>query len=356
MPVIPLECPSCEAEIRIDSAESAAICSCCGKPFVVKDAIVENYIKLLSNTKANSVNSPAYEEFKVEDNVLRKYNGASPSVVIPDNVTVIGSKAFEDCRGIMEVRLSDNVKEIEANAFSGCDNLGKIDLPDSLKKIGSYAFSECTGLKSVNLPYSIEEIGPYAFSGCFMLSAVRMPSSKSKIHETVFMGTKDVCFDWPDDWADKQWDKLKIAAPAQGGMADLFGSDGTDDINRETLLFLGTSDLDLYAESNRYYFYTYHGFMNMFSIDRNNNDPYLLRVSVDNAQQRYDAIADIQKCYSELIGLLDAADISRNAVEMINIPHFIWRPGKRLNDYKVVDIGSVPVLQIKLFRDQREGK
>ena len=77
---------------------------------------------------------------------------------------------------------------------------------------------------------------------------------------------------------------------------------------------------------------------------------------MDNAQQRYDAIADIQKCYSELIGLLDAADISRNAVEMINIPHFIWRPGKRLNDYKVVDIGSVPVLQIKLFRDQREGK
>jgi hypothetical protein len=90
--------------------------------------------------------------------------------------------------------------------------------------------------------------------------------------------------------------------------------------------------------------------MRLFSIGANNNDPYLLRMSVENASRRYDAIADIQKSYSELIGLLDRARISRSKVETINIPHFILKQGKGLNDFKITDIGMVPVLQIKLVQ------
>jgi hypothetical protein len=104
------------------------------------------------------------------------------------------------------------------------------------------------------------------------------------------------------------------------------------------------------VESSTYYFYAYKDFMRQFSIENNNNDPYLLRVSVDTAQQRYEAISDIQKSYSELIGLLDRAKIGRSKIETINIPHFIWKQGKGLS-YKVTDIGSVPVLQIKLIQE-----
>ena len=91
--------------------------------------------------------------------------------------------------------------------------------------------------------------------------------------------------------------------------------------------------------------------MKLFSIEANNNDPYRLRVSVDFAQQIYDAISDIQRSYSELISLLDLAEIKRSKVESINIPHFIWKQGKGLNNFKVVDIGTVPVLQIRFTQE-----
>ena len=350
MPVIPLECPSCGSELRIDSDESAAICSCCGRPFVVNDAIVQNYIKIVTEAEAGNVNALVYDEFDKEDGVLKRYNGSSSVVIVPDDVKNIGSKAFEDRREITEIRLPDSVVEIEDNAFSGCDNLKTVYFPDSLKRLGSYAFSECSGLERIELPSSIEEIGPYAFSGCFMLDYVKMPSSVSNVHETAFMGDRDVRFDWPDDWDKKQIGKLKIAAPALGGLISLFDSDGENGNVSESFLFLGISGIGMSMESIHYNFYAYRDFMRLFSIGANNNDPYLLRVSVDNAQQRYDAIADIQRSYSELIGLLDRADISRSIVETINIPHFIWKQGKRLNDYKVVDIGSVPVLQIRLVQ------
>ncbi len=343
MPFIPLECPFCGAELRIDSDESASICIHCGKPFVVKDAIVENYIKLVTEIKGDI---SILEDFETEDGVLKRYNGASAIAVIPGDVKSIGSKAFEDCRWIREVRFPESVSEIQDNAFSGCSNLQSVLLTSSVRKIGSYAFSECTALKSIELPDSVEEIGPYAFSGCFMLGSVRMPSSKTEIHESAFMGDKDLVFDWPADWKYKQWDKLRIAAPAAGGLVSLCDQETDPDCNKGTLLFLGISEPDM-----KYNFYTYHGFMHLFSIGKNNDDPYQLRLSVEYAQQRYDAIADIQKSYSELISLLDRADISRDIVQMINIPHFIWKQGKRIKDYKLSDIGPVPVLQITLRQE-----
>ena len=343
MPVIPLECPSCGTELRIDSDESAAICRHCGKPFVVNDAIVLNYIKFVTAVDEKAL---VLNEFETDGDILKKYNGMSPVVVIPDNIAVIGSKAFEDCREVVEIRLPDSVREIEDKAFSGCDNLKTINLPESLKKIGSYAFSECGSLEKLELPFSVEEIGSYAFVRCYMLDSVKLPSSQAKVHETAFMGDKDVSFIWPDDWAKKQIDKLRLVAPALGGLIELVDSTGEND----TFLFLGISDLGMSVESSTYYFYAYKDFMRLFSIENNNNDPYLLRVSVENAQLRYEAISDIQKSYSELISLLDRAKIGRSKVETINIPHFIWKQGKGLN-YKVTDIGSVQVLQIRLIQE-----
>ena len=351
MPVIPLECPSCGSVLRINSDDSAAICSGCGKPFIVHDAIVQNYIKIVSNMDPDSGRALSFDEFVSDGEILKRYNGASRSVIVPDGVAVIGSKAFEDRKEITEVILPDSLMEIGDNAFSGCDNLKVIRFPDSLRKIGSYAFSECSGLERAEIPSAVEEIGQYAFSGCFMLNSVRMPSSQANVHETAFMGNKELRFEWPSDWTKKQVDKLKITAPTLGGMISLFDANAKDNSVSESILFMGVSDMGMYVESVKYNFYGYKDFMRLFSLSANNNDPYLLRVSVDNAQLRYDAIADIQKSYSELIGLLDRADISRSIIEMINIPHFIWKQGKRLNDYKVVDIGSVPVLQLKLIQE-----
>ena len=135
MPVIPLDCPSCGTELRIDSVESVAICSHCGKPFVVNDAIVQNYIKLVT---AGNERDLALNEYEMEGTVLIRYNGDSSAVYIPDNVTVIGKRAFEDC-----------------------DELTELSFPNSLSKIGTYAFSGCNKLKELVLPASLIDELPW---------------------------------------------------------------------------------------------------------------------------------------------------------------------------------------------------
>ena len=68
MSVIPLECPSCGTGLKIDPEESVAICGSCGKPFVIKDAIVQNYIKIVTarengdSGKASAAGRSAYME------------------------------------------------------------------------------------------------------------------------------------------------------------------------------------------------------------------------------------------------------------------------------------------------------
>ena len=348
MSVIPLECPSCGTGLRINPEESAAICRSCGKPFVIKDAIVQNYIKLVTEREEVSSEICALEEFETENGVLKRYNGTSRSVTIPDDITTIGTSAFEDRKELTEIHIPDSVVEIEDNAFIGCENLREVFIAASVKKIGKYAFSECSKIKALVLPKNLEELGPYAFSGCFSLVVVKMPSSRAKIDETVFMNCKDVTFDWPEDWAEKQLDKIRIVAPTLGGMINLCAAED-EDLN-EPLLFLGLSDSGSFVESSKFNFFNYRDFMRQFSLGANNDDPYQLRVSIEKASLMYDSVSDIQRTYSELISLLDCADISRRKVEQINIPHFIWKQGKGLNDYKVMDIGPIQVFQIKLVQ------
>ena len=347
MPVIPLECPSCGDELILDSDESAAICSSCGKPFVVKDAIVLNYIKLVTAKNADD-ELAVKEAFEIEDGVLIRYNGTFSEAAIPEGVTVIGNKAFEDCRDLLTVYFPESVETVEDNAFAGCGNLKTVRLTDSLKKIGKYAFSECISLKNIELPDNVEEIGAYAFSRCCQLSLVKMPSAKCDIHEKAFAGAENVVFEWPDDWKTKKLEKIRLVAPTIGGSIDLCGLSEDGKVPCDTILYMGTSDLGL---SRQYHFYTYDSFMNLFSLGRNNNDPYLLRMSVEKARERYDDVADIQRSYSELISLLDRAGIGRSMAQMINIPHFIWKQGKHLNDYRIIDAGPAQVLQLKLNRN-----
>ncbi len=75
---------------------------------------------------------------------------------IPDKVTVIGSRAFEDCIDLKEVTIPDSVTEIGFQAFSGCSSLEVVTIPDSVTEIGHYAFEGCVSLRTVNAPDSLK--------------------------------------------------------------------------------------------------------------------------------------------------------------------------------------------------------
>lgn len=181
MPIIPLSCPSCGANLTVDSENDAAICEFCGKPYVVKDAIVQNYISNIININTETVNFYTQKDFVIEGGVLKAYKGESTVVKIPNNVKKIadGVKGFEDEKeGVFEgmtiesVHLPEGLEYIGKFCFCECESLKEIHLPSTLKTISAHAFYRCKSLVSIDIPDSITNIAPNAFDGCDHLRTI----------------------------------------------------------------------------------------------------------------------------------------------------------------------------------------
>lgn len=125
-------------------------------------------------------------DFTIEDGVLKKYSGGGGQVVIPDGVTAIGDRVFNQKTDVTGVTIPSGVTSIGRGAFYGCTGLTSIEIPSSVTTIGDYAFQSCTGLRSVNIPYGVTSIGKYALMGCPSLTSVDIPDSVTTIGEHAF--------------------------------------------------------------------------------------------------------------------------------------------------------------------------
>ena len=150
------------------------------------------------------------------------------SVTIPDSVTSIGNEAFSGCTNLasinvdennmfyssfdgilfnenktvlinyptgktdIEYTIPDSVTNISERSFEECINLISINIPDSVTSIGDFAFYECTSLTSVTIPESVRSIGGRAFYGCKNLMAIKMPYAYSVIGEAAFCNCKKI--------------------------------------------------------------------------------------------------------------------------------------------------------------------
>ena len=126
------------------------------------------------------------------------------SVTIPSSVTSIGRSAFsgynitsmkvesgnriydsrDNCNAIIETAsntlingcktssIPNNVTSIGSSAFNGCGGLTSITIPNSVTSIGYQAFYGCSGLTSVTIPNSVTSIGDDAFYKCSSLTSV----------------------------------------------------------------------------------------------------------------------------------------------------------------------------------------
>ena len=146
-------------------------------------------------------------------------------LIIPENVTTIGSFAFFGCTSLTSVTIPNSVTSIGGRAFEGCTNLSKVNIsnlstwcnisfgneysnplvyahsiylndalvkklivPENVAIIGSFAFFGCTSLTSVSIPNSVTSIGSRAFEGCSGLNTVTIPSSVTSIGWKTFNG------------------------------------------------------------------------------------------------------------------------------------------------------------------------
>ena len=156
------------------------------------------------------------------------------SVIIDNNVTGIGTWAFEGCIGLTSVTIPNSATSIGSYAFDGCRSLTSVSIPNSINNIGPNAFylvaninysgtatGSPWGARSVNgyvdgflvyndstktsllacsaaatgeisIPNSVTTIGVFAFYKCFGLTSVTIPNSVTDIKNYAFDGCRSL--------------------------------------------------------------------------------------------------------------------------------------------------------------------
>ena len=100
-------------------------------------------------------------ELKIKNTVV---NGLTPygksnctEITIPEGVTRIKHRAFEDCTNLTSITIPSSVTEIESYAFDDCTGLTSITISDSVTSIEDYTFSGCTSLTDVTYTGTVEK-------------------------------------------------------------------------------------------------------------------------------------------------------------------------------------------------------
>ena len=105
------------------------------------------------------------------------------------NVYSVQDAAFRNCTGITELKLNTKLKEIGRSAFYNCSNIpGSLILPDNVTKIGSYAFNNCDSLTEIIVEGSTRgtSIDYQAFSECDLLANVTLKNNITNIEKAAF--------------------------------------------------------------------------------------------------------------------------------------------------------------------------
>ena len=118
------------------------------------------------------------------------FNGCSSltSVVLPLGISAIGNYSFQNCSLLRSIDIPASVTSVGPGAFSGCSSLTSVVLPSGVTDIANYAFQNCSMLSSVGLPSGVTSVGSYAFKGCSSLGSIDLPSNLKTIGQYTFSG------------------------------------------------------------------------------------------------------------------------------------------------------------------------
>ncbi len=202
--LLPAKCPECGGLIEVNSEKKAANCQHCGNAFIVEDAIntFNTYYNISGDYTANhnygegsvvNIYEDKSKDFVIAGGVLKKYQGASLTPVVPEGVIAIEGGVFENSM-ITKVTLPSTLKELRClyeedeegyeictGVFSDCKVLEEVNLPDGLTIIGARTFSGCKRLLSITIPDSVTSIGDEAFISCASLTQITIPNCVTEI-------------------------------------------------------------------------------------------------------------------------------------------------------------------------------
>lgn len=120
----------------------------------------------------NKINVPPIYKSKPVTRIKHGYKSWMTSISLPEGITHIGNKAFEDC-----------------------GELKKIIIPKSIRSIGDFAFKQCRKLKKISIPNNIERVGKrafgdYTFDDYDFIHYELVPACK-KYHGAFYLGNED---------------------------------------------------------------------------------------------------------------------------------------------------------------------
>ncbi len=174
--------PTCEFTIA-----SSAFKGCAFTNLVLPDNLTSiGSSAFENNTNLVSVTFPK-GEFTIGGSAFK--GCGFESIEIPANATSIGNNAFQNNVNLVSVKIAEGVTALGNYVFSGCALLTEVQLPNTLTHLGTYTFQNCTALESIELPDSVVYIGTaadtmpaatasvYLFAGCEKLTSVKLPAN-----------------------------------------------------------------------------------------------------------------------------------------------------------------------------------
>ena len=165
--------------------------------------IPDEVIKIEKGAIPKSVKSIVFGNgiTKIEESILYDCKELV-SVTIPNTVTSIGGYAFHGCDNLYIIRYQGTIKQwceifriVELMNYgktykqlyiNGEEIAGELVIPNDVTKIGSNAFIGCTGLTKIEIPNSVTTIGFRAFVNCIGLISITIPDSITSIGDNAF--------------------------------------------------------------------------------------------------------------------------------------------------------------------------
>ena len=114
------------------------------------------------------------------------------SIIIPESVTSIGNAAFEDCTSLKSMTIPNSVTSIGYCAFMNCASLENIVLSNNISALNDYVFENCTSLKTITIPDGVTTISDGALHNCELLESIIIPENVTYIGLRAFEDCKSL--------------------------------------------------------------------------------------------------------------------------------------------------------------------
>lgn len=109
------------------------------------------------------------------------------SVILPKRLKSIEKYLFMDCKKLVSVVIPDGMALIKESAFEGAVSLLDVTIPGSVLEIAKRAFFGCTGLRNVIIGEGVSFIRDYAFQNCENLNSMYVPATVTSIGILTFV-------------------------------------------------------------------------------------------------------------------------------------------------------------------------